>query len=354
MRPHIVLKELLSTTRSQYHGDPSLSKKRPRGYRRTRRGHQPRGKIPYLMKTAGGCGPGRRPNNVGNTTGPGISLQSERNTTGSADAKTAKQPRKPASAGAAPTLLSPTVADAKPAPKSTGSTLSPGELDKNPNESSTNKVVRQAQHSIWDPRQENPRARKPIPSNTNVGNSKPPRPSASASNAPSPQYPDRPSASHALRSTASTAARTTETVGQGRKLNGNSPAALEHCTRPMQNNPSDPTPRRVFFEMHSARIGRLSRRGGQSDDGPLSVRSLLTSSWQLHASPQAHPRPKGIIFAQTTTGPAQLVPYDQRLQVSHSAPHGLWSTTGTAGNRPPLEKTSASDLREISVRPRNA
>ena len=266
VRPHIVLKELLSTTRSHYHADPNLSKKRPRGYRRTRRGHRPREKIPHLMKTAGGCGPGRRPNNVGNTTGPGISLPSERNTTGSADAKTAKQPGKPASAGAALTPLSPTAADAKPAPKSTGSTLPPGEPGKNPNESSTNKLARQTHHSIWDPTQENLRAREPIPSNTNVGNSKPPRPSASASTAPSPQYPDRPGVNPALRSTASAAARTTQTDGQGRKLNGNSPAAQEHSTRPMQTNPSDPTPRRVFFEMHFARIGRLSEPFGDQQN----------------------------------------------------------------------------------------
>ena len=124
----------------------------------------------------------------------------------------------------------------------------------------------QAQHSIWDPTQENLRAREPIPSNTNVGNSKPPRPSASASTAPSPQYPDRPGVNPALRSTASAAARTTQTDGQGRKLNGNSPAAQEHSTRPMQTNPSDPTPRRVFFEMHFARIGRLSEPFGDQQN----------------------------------------------------------------------------------------
>ena len=209
------------------------------------------------MKTASGRGPGTLPNNAGNTTGPGISLPSERNTTGSANAKNAKQPGKPAGAGTAQTLLSPTAADAKPAPKSTGSPLPPGEPGKNPNESSTNKLTRQTQHSIRDPKQENLKAREPITSNTNAGNSKPPRPSANVSTALSPQYPDRPGASHALRSTASAAARTTETDGQGRKLNNNSPAAMEQTTRPMQTNPSDRTSRRIFFEMHSARIGRL-------------------------------------------------------------------------------------------------
>ena len=148
LSPHIVLKELLSTTRSQYHADHNLSKKRPRGYRRTGKGYLSREKPPHLMKTAGSCGPGRRPNNVGNTTGPGINLPSERNTTGSAAAKTAKLPEKPASAGAAPTLPSPTAADAKPAPKSTGSILPTGEPGKNPNESLTNKLARQTQHSI--------------------------------------------------------------------------------------------------------------------------------------------------------------------------------------------------------------
>ena len=235
--PHIVLKELLSTTRSHYHVDLSLSQKRPRGCRRTRGGHQPREKIPHLMKTAGGCGPGRRPNNVGNTTGPGISLPSERNTTGSAVAKTAKLPGKPASAGAAPTLPSPTAADAKPAPKSTGSTLPPGEPGKNPNESSTNKLARQTQHSIWDPTQENPRARKPIPSNTNVGNLKPLRPSANASIAPSPQYPVRPGANPALKSTVSAAARMTRPDEQGRRLKDNWVALRELNTRLEQDEP---------------------------------------------------------------------------------------------------------------------
>ena len=213
------------------------------------------------MKTAGGRGPGRLPNNVGYTTGPGISLPSERNTTGSADVNTAKQLGKPASAGAAPTLLSPTVADAKLAPKSTGSTLPPGEPGKNPNENSTNKLARQTQHSIWDPTQENLRTRKPIPSNTNVGSSTPPGPSASASTAPSPQYSDRPDVSHALRNTALAAARTTRPDGQDKKLKGKWPASRDLNTRLEQHEPVSRDSSSCLFQMRSSHPARQSRLG---------------------------------------------------------------------------------------------
>ena len=41
--------------------------------------------------------------------------------------------------------------------------------------------------------------------------------------------------------------------------------------------------------MCSSPAARLSRPGGPASDGPLSVSSPHTSSWKLHASPQAHP-----------------------------------------------------------------